>query len=308
MVVRAQQPGQLPVVGFLNAASANQRSGPAFRKGLSETGFVEGHSVFIEYRAANNDYSRLPELAADLVRHRVAAIYANGGAIIARAAKAATSTIPIIFAMGDDPVADGLVASFNQPGGNVTGIAFFISELGSKRLGLLKDLVPAAMHYAVLVNPGNPATERIIAELRTAARVLGKEIEVFTATNNREIDAAFANLVERGADALIVGSSSLFVDRSIQLATLASHHHLPTIYYDRRIVEVGGLMSYGSDIADAVRQAGIYTGRILKGEKPADLPIMRSTRFEFLINLQTAKTLGIEVPPTLLALADEVIE
>jgi putative tryptophan/tyrosine transport system substrate-binding protein len=175
LAARAQQPGQPPMVGFLDAASANPRSGPAFRKGLSETGFVEGHNVFIEYRAANNDYGRLPELAADLVRHRVAAIYANGGAITARAAKAATSTVPIVFAMGDDPVADGLVASFNRPGGNVTGIAFLSSELGSKRLGLLKDLIPTAMHYAVLVNPGNPSTERVIAELRAAAHTLGKK-------------------------------------------------------------------------------------------------------------------------------------
>jgi putative ABC transport system substrate-binding protein len=307
VLARAQQVA-MPVIGFLTTASPNPRSGPAFRKGLSETGFAEGHNVVIEYRAANNDYRRLPELAADLVRRRVTVIYANGGAIAARAAKATTSTIPIVFAMGDDPVADGLVASFNRPSGNVTGIAFLSSDLGSKRLGLLNDLVPAAMYYAVLVNPGNPATERIIAELRAAALVIGKRLEVFTATNNREIDTSFANLVERGADALIVGGSSLFVDRSVQLATLAAHHHLPAIYYDRRITEVGGLISYGSDIADAVRQAGIYTGRILKGEKLADLPVVQSTKFQLVINLQTAKTLGLTIPETLLATADEVIQ
>jgi len=248
------------------------------------------------------------ELAADLVRRRAAVIYASGGAVAARAAKAATSTIPIVFAMGDDPVADGLVASFNRPGGNVTGIAFLAAELGPKRLGLLKELVPAAAHYAVLVNPGNPATERIIAELRAAARVIGKQVEFFTATSNSEIDSAFADLVQRNADALVVGNSSFFVDRSVQLATLAAHHHLPAIYYYRRIVEVGGLMSYGASIEEATYQAGVYVGRILRGEKPGDLPVMQTTKFELVINRQTAKVLGLKVPPTLIALADEVIE
>jgi putative ABC transport system substrate-binding protein len=306
LAARGQQ-ATVPVIGFLSGSS-NPRSLAAFHKGLNETGFADGRNVVIKYRAANNDYSRLEELAADLVRRRVAVIYANGGAVVARAAKAATSTIPIVFAMGDDPVADGLVASLNRPGGNVTGIAFLSSELGSKRLGLLNQLVPVAAHYAVLVNPGNPARQRIIAELRAAARVIGKRVEVFTATNNREIDTAFGNLAEKGADALVVGSSSLFVDRSVQLATLAAHHHLPAVYYDRRIVEVGGLMSYGADIAEAVRQAGIYTGRILKREKPADLPVVQSNKFEFVINGQTARTLGLTIPETLLATADEVIQ
>jgi putative ABC transport system substrate-binding protein len=307
LAARSQAPA-MPVIGYLTASSSNPRSRPAFHKGLSETGFVEGRNVFIELRSANNDYSRLPELAADLVRRRVAVIYASGGVVAARAAKAATPTIPIIFAMGDDPVADGLVASFNRPGGNITGIAFLAAELGPKRLGLLKELVPTAARYAVLVNPGNPATERIIAELQPAAGVIGKQVEVFTATSSSEIDAAFADLVQRRADALVVGNSSLFVDRSVQLATLAAHHHLPAIYYDRRIVEVGGLMSYGASIEEATHQAGVYVGRILRGEKPADLPVMQTTKFELVFNLQTARTLGLTVPPSLRALADEVIE
>jgi putative ABC transport system substrate-binding protein len=303
---RAQQ----PVIGYLQAGSpqGNETISAEFRKGLSETGYVEGRNVTIDFRAANNQVDKLPELAADLVRRRVAVILASGGAAPARAAKAATASIPIVFYGGDDPVATGLVASLSRPGGNVTGIAFLSAELGPKRLGLLKELVPGAASYAVLVNPGNPATGSIVAELRAAAATIGKQIEFFSASSNREIDAAFVELVRGGADALVIGSSVLFANRRAQLATLAAHHRLPAIYYDRRATEVGGLMSYGASIADAARQAGVYTGRILKGEKPADLPVMQAVKFEFVINLQTARTLGIEVPPGLLAIADEVIE
>ena len=298
------------MIGLLRAQSTEgiERNLAPLRKGLAETGLIEGRHFAIEMRSAENDYSRLAELAADLVRHRVALIYAGGGVVSALAAKAATTSIPIVFSMGDDPVASGLVASFNRPGGNITGIAFLTTELGAKRLGLLKELVPGAARYAALVNPANPATERIIAELRSAAAAIGKQLEVFPASNNREIDSAFAQLVQKGADALIVGGSSLFPNRSVQVATLAAHHHLPAIYYDRKTVEVGGLMSYGANLRDAFLQTGLYIGRILKGEKPADLPVMQATKSEFVLNLQTARTLGLTVPPTLLALADEVIE
>jgi putative ABC transport system substrate-binding protein len=306
---RAQQPA-VPVIGHLRAQSpaSIERALVPFRKGLSEAGFVEGRNVAIESRVADNDYSRLPELAADLVRRRVAVIYADGGAVSALAAKAATASIPIVFTLGADPVASGLVASLSRPGGNITGNAFLSTELGPKRLGLLKELVPGAMRYAALVNPGNPATESVTAELRAAAAAIGKQIEFFTASNVREIDTAFAEFVRSGADALVVGGSSLFPSRSVQLATLAAHHRLPAIYYDRQTVEVGGLMSYGPNIPDAARQAGIYAGRILKGEKPADLPVIQMDKFEFVLNLQTARTLGLTVPPTLLSIADEVIE
>ena len=308
-IARAQQP-TMPVIGYLHAASieAAQLSLPALSKGLRETGHVEGRNVAIELRGANNDYNLLPELAAELVRRRVAVIVAGGGAVSAIAAKTATATIPIVFIMADDPIASGLVASFNRPGGNVTGITFLASELGPKRLGLLKELVPRAAHYAALINPNAPNVDSDIAELRAAALGVERHIEVFTASSTGEIDTAFALLVQRGSDALVVGSSSLLNSRRVQLATLAAYHHLPAIFYDRRATEVGGLMSYGTNILDASRQAGIYAGRILKGEKAADLPVVQATKFEFVINLQTAKTLGITVPPTLLAQADEVIE
>jgi putative ABC transport system substrate-binding protein len=309
LAARAQQLA-MPVIGYLSSLSLESGSAPtpSFGKGLSETGFVEGRNVAIEYRWANNDYKRLPELAADLVRRRVAVVYTSGGVVSALAAKAATASIPIVFAMGADPVASGVVASLNRPGGNVTGIAFLTTELGGKRLGFLKELVPGAARYAALVNPDNPATEAVTADLRAAAAAIGKPIEVFTARNNREIDTAFADLARRDADALVVGASSLFNGRRVQLATLAAYYRLPAIYYIRQTVEVGGLMSYGADIPDAERQAGIYAGRILKGAKPADLPVIQTTKFEFVINLQTARTLGLMVPPTLLALADEVID
>jgi putative tryptophan/tyrosine transport system substrate-binding protein len=309
LAARAQH-SSVPMVGYLHVVSPQQTEAVtvAFRQGLSEIGYIEGRNLAVEYRFANNDYNRLPELAADLVRRRVAVIVATGGAVSARAAKAATTTIPIVFVMGDDPIAAEVVASFNRPGGNITGIAFLSTQLGPKRLGLLHELVPEATRYAVLVNPQNPATESIVVELRTAAATIGKKVEVFTASSIREIDLAFADLVRSGANALVVGGSALFTSRRVQLATLATYHRIPAIYYTRPAAEVGGLMSYGANIADATRQAGIYAGRILKGEKPADMPIMQAVKFEFVINLQTARTLGLTVPATLLAQADEVIE
>jgi putative tryptophan/tyrosine transport system substrate-binding protein len=252
--------------------------------------------------------SNLPELAADLVRQRVAVIYATGAVESPLAAKAATDSIPIVFTVGADPVETGLVASFNRPGGNVTGIAFLTTELGPKRLGLLSELVPTAMHYALLVQPDAPDTKSVVAGLSTAAASIGRHIEVFNAGRIDEIDTAFADMVRKGADALIVGSSSMLSSRGSQLATLAAYYHLPAIYYVRQTVEIGGLMSYGPDIRDVQRQAGVYVCRILKGAKPADLPVVQSTKFEFVINLQTAKLLGIDVPETLLATADQVIE
>jgi putative ABC transport system substrate-binding protein len=306
LTVRAQQP-TIPVIGYLFPDTLGSEPA-AFRMGLSETGFVEGRNVAIEFRAANSNYSRLAELAADLVRQRVAVIYAGGAVQSPQAAKAATDSIPIVFTVGADPVETGLVASLNRPGGNVTGIAFLTTELGPKRLGLLSELVPTAMYFALLVQPGAPDTKSIVAGLSTAAASIGRHIEVFNAGRIDEIETAFADLVRQGADALIVGSSSMLSGRRSQLATLAAYYHLPTIYYDRQTVEIGGLMSYGADIQDVTRQAGTYVGRILKGEKPADMPVIQATRFELVINLQTARTLGITVPPTLLAVANQVIE
>jgi putative ABC transport system substrate-binding protein len=307
LAARAQQPPP-PMIGFLNALPSNGPEEAAFRKGLAEVQLVEGRGFAIEFRHANNDYSRLPSLAAELVQRRAAVIYANGGIVAVRATKEATSTIPIVFAMGADPVASGVVESLDRPGGNVTGVAFLSTTLGPKRLGLLQELVPAATRYALLVNPANPATDSIISELRTAAESIDKQIDVFNAKNAREIDSAFADMAQRKTEALVVGASSLFNNRAAQLATLATHYHLPSIFPNRRNVEFGGLMSYGANIMDAVRQAGHYVGRILKGEKPAELPVSQSVKFDFVVNLGTARTLGINVPATLLAIADEVIE
>ena len=304
------QQGRIPVVGYLHAVSpaTQDANAAALRRGLGEQGLVEGRNYAIEYRFANNDYNRLPELAADLVRREVAVILALGGAFVTQAAKAATTKIPIVFVQAQDPIAMGLVASLNRPGGNVTGIAFLAAELGPKRLGLLRELVPAASRYALLVNPNDPATDSIVADLRTAAGSIGREIGVFGAGSAREIDSAFAELVRKGSDALVVGASSLLANRGVQIATLAAIHRLPAIYYTRANVEVGGLMSYGANIPDAVYQSATYVARILKGEKPADLPVIQSAKFEFVLNLQTARSLGLTVPPTLLAIADEVIE
>ena len=277
--------------------------------GPEESGYVEGENVAIEYRWAENQIDRLPELAAELVRRRVAVIAATGGPPSVLAAKAATTTIPIVFIVAEDPVRLGLVASLARPGGNLTGINFFTTELVAKRLELLRELVPAATRVAVLVNPANAARcETTLRDVEPAARAMGLQIQVLNASTSREIDAAFATFVRERPDALFVGTDPFFTSRRVQLAHLAARHAIPATYADARFAEAGGLMSYGANIADAYRQVGVYTGRILKGAKPADLPVVQSTKFELVINAQTARMLGLTVPPTLLAPADEVIE
>ena len=280
----------------------------AFRKGLSETGYVEGQNVAIEYRWAQDQYDRLPELAADLVRRRVAVIAAPGSAQGSLAARAATTTIPIVFSTGVDPVKVGLVASLNRPGGNVTGVSSMTGELGTKQLGLLHELLSGATRFAVLANPNNAMTEAVVEDLRTAALAIGAQIDVFNGGTNRDIDTVFASLSQKGVDALLVSPDPLFVNRRVRLVTLATHHRVPAIYFSREFAETGGLMSYGPSQAEMYRQVGIYVGRILKGERPADLPIPRAIKFELVINLQTAKPLGLTIPPSVLAIADEVIE
>ncbi len=305
----AQQPA-LPVTGYLYVGTLEASAGflAAFRRGLNESGYVEGGNVAIEFRFAQNDVSRLPELAADLVRRRVSVIAALGGITAAAAARAATQTIPIVFNTGADPVQLGLVASLNRPGGNVTGVTSVSGEVMPKRVGLLHELLPRAERFAVLVNPTNRNVEPVIDSTRAAAAAIGRQVDILNAATNREIDAAFTTLAQKRADALLIGPFLLFNNRRVQLATLATRHVVPAIHFDREFSEAGGLMSYGANIAEAPRQAGIYVGRILKGEKPADLPVVRASKFELVINLQTARTLGIEIPPTLLAQADEVIE
>jgi putative tryptophan/tyrosine transport system substrate-binding protein len=309
LAARAQQPA-MPVVGYLYSGTpeSSERFVAAFRAGLNEVGFFEGRNVAIEFRWAQNDPGRLPELAADLVRRQVAVIATPGSTPATLAAKAATMTIPIVFYSGGDPVRLGLVASFNLPGGNLTGITSMNAELGSKRLGLLHELLPGAARFAMLVQSNSPLTEAFVAEVRAAAAALGLHVEVLSASDNRDIDSAFTSLVQKRADALLVSSDVLFTSRRVQLVTLAVHHRVPAIYPFREDAVAGGLMSYGSSVIDPSRQVGIYTGRILRGEKPADLPVMRSIKFEFVINLQVAKLLDLTVPPTLLARADEVIE
>jgi putative ABC transport system substrate-binding protein len=308
LAARAQQ--QMPVIGYLYLGSpepvANRLA--AFRKGLSETGFTEGRNLAIEYRWARNEPERLSELAADLVRRRVAVIAALGSTPAALAAKTATSTIPIVFASGGDPVQYGLVVSLNRPGGNVTGLTDMANDLLAKLLGLMQELVPQAIRFGVLVNPSNLVSASIIAEAQQAASFTSRPVEVLTASSNGDIDAAFAGLAQRQIDALVIAPDTLFTNRVSPLATLAAYHRVPTSYWSREYPQVGGLMSYGANVTDRDRQAGIYVGRILKGEKPGDLPVMRPTKLELIINLHTARTLGLTVPPTLLAIADEVIE
>jgi putative ABC transport system substrate-binding protein len=309
LAARAQQPA-MPVIGFLGSSSAADRTRlvTAFRQGIRESGYVEGENVAIEYRWAQDQYDRLPDLAADLVRRQVTVMAAHDtpSSIIA---KAATTTIPIVFASGADPVKLGLVASLNRPGGNVTGVTFVVAELGAKLLGLLHQLQPGAVRVGVLVDPNFAATQSFISDVQAAALSIGKQIEVLVeASTGRDIDTAFGSLAQKPIDALLVAPSPLFNNRRVQLATLAAYHRVPAIYPLRDFAEAGGLMSYGTSITEANRLAGVYVGRVLKGAKPADLPVMQSTKFEFVINLNTAKAFGLSLPPGLLAIADEVIE
>jgi putative tryptophan/tyrosine transport system substrate-binding protein len=308
LAARAQQPA-MPVIGFLNAQSPDPSANRlrAFRQGLKDAGHVEGENVAIEYRWAEGQYDQLPALAADLVRRRVAMIAAFAPPA-ALAAKAATTTIPIVFAVPEDPVRLGLVASLARPGGNLTGINFFVGELVAKRLEFLRELVPTASRVAVLVNPTGPSAETTVRDVDLAAREMGLQIQVLYGSTRQEINAAFATLLREGPDALFVGGDPFFNDRRVQMAQLAAYNRVPATYSNRDLAEAGGLMSYGTNIADAWRQAGLYTGRILKGTKPADLPVVQASKFELVINAQTARMLGLAVPPMLLARADEVIE
>jgi putative ABC transport system substrate-binding protein len=306
----AQQPA-MPVIGLLDQRSPDELADRlrGFRQGLKEIGYVEGENVAIEYRWAEGRYDRLPELVAELVRRQVAVIATTGGHPAAFAAKAATATIPVVFVASDDPVRLGLVASLARPGGNLTGINFFSGELTAKRLELLHELVPAATRVAVLVNPANAVNvETTLREVGMASRAIGLQTQVFNASTIREINAVFATFVHERPDALLVGIDPFFNSRRTQLVHLATRHALPASYPARDFAEAGGLMSYGANIADAWRQVGSYAGRILKGAKPADLPVVQSNKFELVINAQTATMLGLTVPPSLLATADEVIE
>jgi putative ABC transport system substrate-binding protein len=306
---RGQQPAT-PVVGylFIGSSAESRDRVAAFQRGLKELGFVEGQNVAIEYRWADNQVDRLPELAADLIRRGVAVIAAPAGGDTASVVKDLTKTIPIVFSTGVDPVQTGLVRSLNQPGGNATGVADVGVGVVGKRLEILHELLPEAARFALLVNPGLTSGKTTIAEMESAAASIGKKVEILSATTNLDIDAAFTSLAQKRADALLVAPQALFTARRVQLITLAARHAVPAMYYQREFVEAGGLMSYGSSIIDRERLLGVYTGRVLKGEKPTDLPVMRAVKFEFIINLQTAKTIGLDVPPTFVARADEVIE
>jgi putative ABC transport system substrate-binding protein len=299
----------VPVIGFLSVRSAGDDTNglAAFRQGLKEAGYIEGQNAHIAFRWADGHYDRLPALAAELVQIRVAVIVASGGVPSAQAAKAATATIPIVMVAGD-PVRSGLVASLNRPGGNVTGVSPLSALLEQKRLGMLHELVPKATVIAVLVDPDYPDADFQLNDTQEAASRLGQRIQVHHARSEREIDAAFASLVQQRADALLVTADPFFTIRREQIVALATRHALPTMYNQRPFAAAGGLISYGPDFGDVVRQVGIYTGRILKGAKPADLPVVQSSKFELVINLKTAKALGLEVPPGVLAIADEVVE
>jgi putative ABC transport system substrate-binding protein len=304
------QQAAMPVIGYLNTGSSNSFAHlvNAFRLGLKDTGYVEGQNVAIEYRWAENRYDQLPALAADLVNRQAAVIIATGGEQSAVAAKAATTKIPILFTAGGDPVRQGLVTSLNQPGGNVTGMFFLSGAIESKRLGLLRELVPNTAIIGVLLNPSSPAAELQLQDIPQAARAIGQKIVILQASNEREVDAAFETLVQRRIGALLVASDPFFSNRRDQILALAAQYSVPTIYYLREFAAAGGLASYGANLAAAFRQVGVYAGRILKGEKPADLPVLQPIKFELVLNLKTASSLGLSIPPSLLALADEVIE
>jgi putative ABC transport system substrate-binding protein len=308
LAARAQQ-AAMPVIGFLGSGALTDRTDrmTAFRQGLKEAGFIEDQNVAIEYRWDEGQTDRLPLLVQDLLRRQLALIV-SFSTPAALAAKAATTTVPVVFASGGDPVQLGLVASLNRPGGNVTGVSFITGELGAKRLGLLRELRPGATRIAVLVDPKWPLTERFVSEIRAAASASGQQIEVLYVGSEREIETAFTTLVQRGAGALVSGIGGFFVSQRERIVALAARHRIPAIYGQRDAVAAGGLMSYAPSIPDAYRQLGIYAGRILKGEKPGDLPVVLATKFELVINVNTAKALGLEIPDKLLALADEVIE
>jgi putative ABC transport system substrate-binding protein len=308
LAARAQQPA-MPVVGFLGSTSPDLYAHlvRAYRQGLSEAGYDEGRNVAIDFRWAESQYERLPALATELVDRRVTVI-AAGALPAAVTAKAATTTIPIVFSIGVDPVAFGLVASLNRPGGNVTGVTNLNLELGPKQLEVLRELLPAATVMAALVNPTNPNADSHTSDLQTAARKLGIQLQILHASSERDFETVFTSLVQARASGLVIGADAFLLSRSKQLGALSTRHAVPAIYQFREFVEAGGLLSYGSSITDSYRQLGVYTGRILNGEKPADLPVQQSTKVGLIINLKTAKLLGLEVPPTLLARADEVIE
>jgi putative tryptophan/tyrosine transport system substrate-binding protein len=311
LAARAQQPA-MPVIGFMNTLNSADASDlglvAAFRQGLLETGFVEGQNVTVEYLWAQGQYDRFPELAAEFVRRQVAVIAATGGEPSPQSAKAATQTIPIVFTANGDPISEGLVASLRRPGGNVTGITIFGPAAVTKRVQLMHQLVPQATTIAYLMNPNHPSGEIEMSAAQTAARSLGKEMPVFRASNERELDTAFATMVQQQTDALVVASDPFYWSRRGELASLAARHRLPAIYYLPEFARAGGLMAYGNSLPDQYRLVGVYVGRILKGEKPGDLPVVQSTKFEFVINLKTAKALGLDVPLGLIAGADEVIE
>ena len=309
LAARAQQ-AAMPVIGFLQSGSPepNVNRVAGFRKGLGEAGYVEGKNVAIEYRWAESRYDRLPAMAADLASRKVAVIAAPASTPAALAAKAATTTIPIVFAVGSDPIAMGLVASLNRPGSNATGVSFQTVELMAKRLGMLRELAPGANHFVALVDPNTAYTEAEVKDLQASASALGLPIEILRASTGREIDAAFAKLVQNPGGALLVGPDTVFTNRRAQIVTLVTRHAVPAIYYAREFAEIGGLMSYGPNIVNVYQQTGIYVGRVLKGEKPADMPVEQPTKFELVVNLNTARALGTAIPNTLLAIADEVIE
>jgi putative tryptophan/tyrosine transport system substrate-binding protein len=309
LAARAQQPA-LPVIGFLSIGTLGPLASrlAAYRRGLNETGFIEGRNVAIEYRWAEGQYDRLPALTADLVRRQVAAIVATGSSAPALAAKAATTTVPIVFVTGGDPVQEGLVDSLNRPGGNVTGVFILLNAMDGKRLGLLREMVPTATLIVVLVNPSNPSFASQLIDIEQAARAVGQQLQILHASSEREIDAAFATAAQLRAGAMLVGADPVLNNWRDQMVALAARHAIPVIFNRREDAVAGGLMSYGTSLPDAYYQVGLYTGQILKGAKPADLPVQQSTKFEFVINLKTAKALGLGVPPGLSARADEVIE